>query len=234
MYTRLLTPFAIMQGLWLLQRTPTLPAPAGTSGRCGLGLGKPLDVAGVGDSIMVGTGVREQRHSLTATFAHLLHDRLARDVHWHVHGCNGATSAGVRDWVAPAASAADAYVVSCGVNDATRGVPAARFAQNLAGILQILRRKSPRAIILYAGLPPLATFPALPWPLNIILAERVDALRLAAAEVLDRDERAYCFEFPSSMPADAFASDGFHPAETACERWARGLLELWPQVPPKD
>jgi hypothetical protein len=36
------------------------------------------------------------------------------------------------------------------------------------------------------------------------------------------------------MPADAFASDGFHPAETACERWARGLLELWPQAQAKN
>lgn len=234
MYTRLLTPLAIMQGLWLLRRAPTLPAPAGTSGRCGLGLGTAFRVAGVGDSIMVGTGVREQRHSLTATFAHLLHDRLARDVDWCVHGCNGATSAGVRDRIAPAANAADAYVVSCGVNDATHGVPTSHFARNLAGILQILRRKSPRAIVLYAGLPPLDTFPALSWPLNVILAERVDALRLAAAEVIARDERAYCFRFPTSMPPDAFASDGFHPAETACERWARGLLELWPQAPSKN
>lgn len=230
MNIRLLTPFAIMQGLWLLRRAPTLPAPTDTSGRCGLGLGAALKVTGVGDSVMVGTGVREQRHSLTATFAHLLHDRLARDVDWCVHGCNGATSANVRERIAPAANAADAYVVSCGVNDATRGIAPSRFAQNLAGILQVLRRKSPRAIVLYAGLPPLATFPALSWPLNVILAERVDALRLAAAEVIARDERAYCFEFPASMPADAFASDGFHPAETACERWARGLLELWPQA----
>jgi lysophospholipase L1-like esterase len=232
MNSRLLTPFAIMQGLWLLRRAPTLPAPAGTSGRCGLGLGAALTVTGVGDSIMVGTGVREQRYSLTATFARLLHDRLARDVDWHVHGFNGATSAGVRDKVAPAAQAAHVYVLSCGVNDATRGVPASRFAQNLADIVQILRRKSPRAIVLYAGLPPLATFPALPWPLNMILAERVDALRVAAAEVIASDERAHCFQFPAAMPADAFASDGFHPAETACERWARGLLELWPPTAP--
>jgi hypothetical protein len=32
------------------------------------------------------------------------------------------------------------------------------------------------------------------------------------------------------MPREQFASDGFHPAETACQRWAEGLLELWPPV----
>jgi lysophospholipase L1-like esterase len=228
MNLRLLMPFAIMQGLWLWQRTPTLPAPAGSAGRIGPGRGLPLKVIGVGDSIMVGTGVREQCHSLTATYARLLHERLVRDVEWRVHGSNGATSSVVLERVVPQTDYAHVYVVSCGVNDATRGVPVPKFAENLAGILQRLRRKSPRATILYVGLPPLDRFPALPWPLNAILAERVKAMQVAAAEVIARDRRAHCFHFPASMPPDQFASDGFHPAEHGCERWARGLLDLWP------
>ena len=44
----------------------------------------------------------------------------------------------------------------------------------------------------------------------------------------------WCFDFPETMPADQFASDGFHPAESACEHWARGLLDLWPRSMPAD
>ncbi|MGI9245146.1 MAG: SGNH/GDSL hydrolase family protein [Steroidobacteraceae bacterium] len=230
MNTRLWMPLAVVQGLWVLRRTPRLPAPDGRSGRVGPGGGPPLRVSGLGDSIMVGTGVREQCHSLTATYARLLQMRLEREVGWRVHGRNGATSAVVLHEIAPAVRPSHVHILSCGVNDATRGVSVERFASNLAAILGLLRRKSPEAVILYGGLPPLDCFPALPWPLKSILAERVRAMQSAAETVIARDARARCFRFPPIMSAEQFASDGFHPAERACERWAAGLLELWPST----
>jgi hypothetical protein len=67
----------------------------------------------------------------------------------------------------------------------------------------------------------------LPWPLNSVLAARARELQQVAAQTTARYERAFCFEFPASMPPEQFASDGFHPAEIACERWAMGMLDLW-------
>src|SRR5512134_3624151 len=113
----LLIPLAIMQGLWVLQRTPRLPVPQGRAGRIGDGTGKPVRVIGIGDSIMAGTGVREQCDSLTAKFARLLHQRTGHDVEWRVLGMNGATSAAVLHTFAPRAPAADVYIISAGVND---------------------------------------------------------------------------------------------------------------------
>ena len=229
--TSLLLPIAFVQGLWLWQRTPSLPVPDGNSGRLGRHGGRSWRVAGVGDSIMAGTGVQDQRHSLTASYARLLHESLQRDVEWSVHGIKGATSATVLRQVAPNAPRADVYLVSCGVNDATRGVPTAEFVANLGAILALLRQKSPQSTILYGGLPPLDSIPLFPWPLKSVLAERVHEMRTAVAGLLARCDRVWSFRFPETMPADQFASDGFHPAESACERWARGLLDLWPKVP---
>jgi hypothetical protein len=76
--------------------------------------------------------------------------------------------------------------------------------------------------------PPFDCFPALPWPLGAVLAERALELQTVAATVTSRYQRALCFYFPPTMPAEQFASDGFHPAEVACERWAQDLLALWP------
>ena len=228
MESKLLMPIAVLQGLWVLQRTPRLPAPSGRAGRIGVGLGAPLRVVGLGDSIMAGTGVRDQCNSLTATYARLLQGRMQRDVEWRVHGCNGATSAAVLHKVAPGAPSAHVYVLSVGVNDATRGVPPARFARNLHGLAELLRRKSPDATIVFGGLPPLECFPALPWPLNSILAQRARELQRVATTVAASHERMLCFEFPPRMPVEQFAADGFHPAEIACQRWAEGLLDLWP------
>jgi lysophospholipase L1-like esterase len=219
----LLMPIALVQGLWLWQRTPSLPIPAGNSGRVGRKGGRPWQVVGVGDSIMAGTGVKDQRHSLTASYARLLHERSLRDVEWRVHGIKGATSATVLREVAPAVPDANVYIVSCGVNDA-----------NLGDILQLLRQKAPQSAILYGGLPPLDSIPLFPWPLKSILAERVREMKTAVANLLARHERVWCFDFPETMPPDQFASDGFHPAESACEHWAKGLLDLWPQSLPVD
>lgn len=228
MYERLLLPIAIAQGLWLMYRTPKLPAPVGDSGRAGPGFVPALKLAGVGDSIMVGTGVREQCHSLTATYARLLHARLGCSVDWRVHGRNGATSGQVLREVLPTVQRAHVYILSCGVNDATHQVPIDEFANNLGAILDALHAQSPRAAILYGGLPPLETFPALRWPLKAVLAERVRAMRAAATEVIDRRKRVFHFQFPPTMSPEHFASDGFHPHEQSCEQWASGLLALWP------
>lgn len=228
MDSKLLMPIAVLQGLWVLQRTPRLPSPAGRAGRIGVGLGAPMRVVGIGDSVVAGTGVREQCHSLTATYARLLQERLQRDVEWRVHGHNGATSASVLHKLAPAAPSAHVYLLSVGVNDVTWGVEADKFAGNLKALVGLLQRKAPNATILFGGLPPLDSFPALPWPLRSILAKRARELQQVAAAIAARTERMLCFHFPPAMPAEQFASDGFHPAETACQQWARGLLELWP------
>jgi lysophospholipase L1-like esterase len=228
MDARILMPIAVLQGLWVLQRTPPLPSPTGRAGRIGVGRGTALRVVGIGDSIMAGTGVRQQSRSLTATYARLLQERLQRDVEWRAHGANGATSTAVLHKLAPAVSSAHVYLLSLGVNDVTHGVEPRRFAANLDGILQLLRRKAPQAMVLFGGLPPLNSFPALPWPLRSILAQKADVLQRAAVDVAARHPRTACFQFPSVMPKEQFAADGFHPAESACQRWAEGLLELWP------
>jgi lysophospholipase L1-like esterase len=130
--------------------------------------------------------------------------------------------------LAPGVPSANVYLLSVGVNDATRGVEPTRFERNLQDIVDLLRRKAPDSTILFGGLPPLNCFPALPWPLNTVLARRARELQQVAADLAARYERMLCFEFPQVMPAEQFAADGFHPAEAACRRWAEGLLDLWP------
>jgi len=233
MDTRIFTPIAMLQGLWLMQKAPRLPSPAGCSGRFGRGVAPLLRVVGVGDSCIAGTGVSDLRHSVTASYARQLQERWQCDVEWRVSGVNGATSGSILHNVAPGVAAAHVYVVSAGVNDAIRGVEPRRYARNLHRVFVLLRRKSPHSTILFGGLPPLEAFPVLPWPLRAILAQRARALHEAAVAVAARHQRVFGFRFPPCMQAHHFASDGFHPAEAACERWAAGLLDLWPPaVPP--
>jgi lysophospholipase L1-like esterase len=228
MSTAVLLPIALVQGYWLLKRTPSLPVPEGRSGRFGTGTNAALQVVGLGDSVIAGSGVGELCNSVTGAYARLLHERMRRDVEWHVAGRVGATTGQILSDLLPDTPRADAYVVSGGVNDTTRGVSPAHFADNLRRIFTALRAKAPGAAILYCGLPPLEHFPALPWPLNTVLAARARAYQRHALEIVASDPAAFCFLFPPKMCPTQFASDGFHPVESACEQWAAGLLDLWP------
>jgi lysophospholipase L1-like esterase len=228
MSTAILLPIALVQGYWLLKRTPSLPIPEGRSGRFGTQGGAAFQVVGIGDSVIAGTGVNQLCSSVTGAYARLLHERVRHDVEWCVFGRVGATTAQILADLLPGAPPADVYVVSGGVNDATRGVSPTRFADNLQRLFTRLRARSPHAAILYCGLPPFEHLPALPWPLNSILAARARSYQRHALEVVARDGNAFCFLFPPTMCPSQFASDGFHPAEPACERWAAGLLDLWP------
>lgn len=221
----LLLPVALVQGLWVRATTPRLPPARGHRGHFGSGE-DPLRVVGVGDSIVAGVGVDTQRHALVGQFARRLHERTGRRVEWHVHGLNGAASAFIAERIAPLAQPADVYLLSAGVNDVTRGVRARAFAANVERAIGALRDRSPGAAIIFAGVPPLERFPALPSPLGPLLGERARRLQAAARSVAER-ERALCFEFPGSLPDGGFARDGFHPAARACGEWAAWLLDLW-------
>jgi lysophospholipase L1-like esterase len=225
MPVRLLLPVALAQGIWVRQTTPRLPPARGDRGRFGDGP-DPLRVTGVGDSIIAGVGVDEQRHALVGQFARRLHERAQRPVEWQARGFNGAASAEVARSIARQAPVADVYLVSVGVNDVTRAVAAKSFAANVADLVATLRKRAPAATILFVGIPPLAMFPALPWPLGALLGERARRLQAAAREALS-GQNVLCFDFPESLPAGGFARDGFHPATDACGEWAEWLLELW-------
>jgi lysophospholipase L1-like esterase len=147
-------------------------------------------------------------------------------VHWQACGLNGADSAMILERIVPHAPAADVYVISAGVNDAVRGVSPARFARHLTAMVSALRERSPAASVVFAGIPPLERFPALPWPLCAVLGERAARLQAAARQLAPQHD-VVCFDFPPELPAGGFAPDGFHPASRACDAWAGWLLQAW-------
>jgi lysophospholipase L1-like esterase len=224
--TARIPPRALLQGLRVLLTTPRLAPPAGEAGHFGNGAAIERRVVGIGDSVAAGTGVQRLQDCLTACCAQMLHQRTRLAVAWQVCGRNGATSATVLQDLVPVVPPGDVYVISVGVNDVTRRVTPAVFARNLGAIHDGLRARSPAAAVVFAGLPPLELFPALPAPLNAVLGERARELQQAAAEILASRPSTCCYRFPDVVPPGEFASDGFHPAESAVRAWAAGLIAL--------
>ena len=229
MVTVRIPPRALLQGLRVLLTTPRLAPPAGEAGHFGDAAAIARRVVGIGDSVAAGTGVQRLQDCLAACCARVLHERTRQAVAWRVCGRNGATSATVVEELVPAAPPADIYVISVGVNDVTRRVTPVAFARNVGAIHDGLRSRSPGAVIVFAGLPPLERFPALPAPLNALLGARARELQQAAAGVLASRPATCCYRFPDAAPPGEFASDGFHPAESAVLAWAVELVALLDQ-----
>jgi lysophospholipase L1-like esterase len=113
----------------------------------------------------------------------------------------------------------DLVVLSVGVNDAITGVRPPEFRQQLREIVEALAHGARRPSIVFAGLPPLASFPALPWPLSELLGERARLLQEAAAGLT-----GLCglrvVAFPDRLQAGTFSRDRFHPGVEGCRDWA--------------
>jgi lysophospholipase L1-like esterase len=229
--TPLLLPIALLQGLWVRQTVPRLPPARGRRGRYGTGP-RSASIVGIGDSIIAGVGVDRQEQALVGHLGRRLHERTGEPVRWQACGLNGADSATILERIVPHAPAADVYFISAGVNDAVRGVSPARFARHVKGMVHALRERSPTASVVFAGIPPLERFPALPWPLGAVLGERAAGLQAAARELAPQIDLV-CFDFPPALPDGGFAPDGFHPATEACDEWAGWLLETWLSRPPR-
>ena len=225
MPTRLLLPIALAQGLWVRQTVPRLPPARGRRGAFGTGP-RSLSLVGIGDSIVAGVGVDRQEQALLGHLARRLHEQTGRPVRWQARGLNGADSGTILERIVPRAPAADLYVLSAGVNDAVRGVAPARFARHVTGMVHALQERSPAASIVFAGIPPLERFPALPWPLAALLGKRAARLQAAIRDLAPQLD-VVCFDFPPELPAGGFARDGFHPASQACDEWAGWLLDAW-------
>lgn len=214
-----LAPWLAWQGWRALRTVPRLPPPSEPGGRIPGAL-PPFRLLGLGDSTIAGVGCDSHARALTGAVAARLAARSGRALDWQAHGASGATAADVRGALLPGALAwhADAVVLSVGVNDAVRGRGAAEFADDLRAIVDAFGAARPAVPVVYAGMAPVGSFPALEPPLAALLGHRARRLRLAAARALGG--RAVVVEFPDELAPDTFSRDGFHPGEGGCAVWA--------------
>jgi lysophospholipase L1-like esterase len=219
-----LAPWLAWQGWRAIRTVPRLPPPREPGGRID-GNAPEFRLLGLGDSTIAGIGCESHAHALTGAVASRLAARSGRAVVWHARGVSGATAADVRRTLLADALAwgAHAVVLSVGVNDAVRGRRPGAFADDLRAIADAFARARPAVRVIYAGMPPIGSAPALSPPLSALLARRARRLRAAADGALSA--RAQVVLFPDSLAAEAFCSDGFHPGEVGCAAWSEWVVE---------
>lgn len=218
------SPLLLVQGLYARLATARLAPAAGPCGRTGPG--RSIRLVGVGDSIIAGIGVARHTAGLVGQVSRLVASGAGMAVEWNAVGESGADSETVLRHLVPRAVdfSPQLVVLSVGVNDAVAGVPRAAFKARLSSIVDALSESAARPAIVFAGIPPLEVFPALPWPLSRVLGARARALQAAAVELTGR-RGLRVVNFPARIDPAGFAADGFHPGESGCAAWARWVAD---------
>ncbi len=213
-----LAPVIVPQGIWTNLRVPTLPEPPGARQGCA-GEGPPLKLLIVGDSAAAGVGVSRQEDALLGQVV----TRLASHyrVEFELQARTGFTTADILrrlDEMAP--QDFDVVLTSLGVNDVLALTSRATWLARQAQLRQVLREKFGARLLIFSGLPPVHSFPALPQPLRWHLGSRATEFNehLTAAVGSEADARLVDLRFEADV--GMMASDGFHPGPPIYAEWA--------------
>ncbi|HVK31972.1 MAG TPA: SGNH/GDSL hydrolase family protein [Burkholderiaceae bacterium] len=221
----LLSPVLVAQALATRARLPRLAEAAGD--RHGVvGRGAPLRLLMVGDSSAAGVGVASQSSALAGVLPAVLARLGGVRVHWRLLAKSGVTSAQCLAMLeADGPFEADVAVVVLGVNDVVDQVPSQRAVDARAAIANRLRNAHGVAHVVFAPLPPVHRFPALPQPLRWVAGR--DARRHDAAVAQWAATRHDVSHVPIELPLNAgvMAPDGFHPGETVYRVCGTALAE---------
>ena len=211
---------------WIAERrTPHLPpAQPPFHGRVS-GVGIPIRVLGIGESTVSGIGLSRGDQTVTAATARGLARVTGRPAIWQAHGLSGATAREGLRRVVPhiPPEPADLVVIAFCVNDVISYRSPSGFTDDLAAVVSATRNRVGDAAVVIGGIAPMASFPALPWPLGTILGWRAAALQAAADGLAQRLPKLVVEQFSEPLSSDLFSSDGFHPNPHAHSLWGRKL-----------
>ena len=212
------------QALWARRRIPRLPEAAGPQ-EGGAREGHALRIVFLGESTVAGVGARTQEAALPGHTSAALARALGRPVAWRALGRNGVTVARTLRQLVPAlpAERPEVVLVALGVNDVIGFTPLRAFRGEGRRLIGALRDYT-SGLLVFAAVPPMARFPALPQPLRAALGLRA---RLLDAELQGLAASAPgCLHVPMDLDLDdpsLMAGDGFHPSERGYAAWGESL-----------
>ncbi|WP_448547274.1 SGNH/GDSL hydrolase family protein [Thalassotalea fusca] len=219
----LLSPIIAWQSIYLRRTTIKLPEASGVREGT-IGEGDSLNILYLGDSAAAGVGVDHLDNALVGK----LNRKLAKKytVNWQLIAQNGdRTHDAISRLENLYTNEVDIAIISLGVNEVTCGCPINVWRQTMHSLIELLRHKYHCSHILITCVPPMASFPALRWPLNWLLGWRANQLNHALAKY-SRD-RSYIHLLTPDLDdhINGFAIDGFHPNELGYEKWAEAAQD---------
>lgn len=229
---------AVIPQAMLFRRNAPRFSPAAGEPRGVCGVGRPLRLLGIGDSVIAGVGAESHEQALVARTASALALQMPAMVSWESVGKIGPRTDRVYRQLIPslAPTPYDFIVLSCGVNDAMALMTRRRWRASLVQVLDALTAHSPQAMIGVLGMPPMGKFTLLPQPMRAVFGMRAMSFDQMLRETLVGYPRAVHLPIAFSTAPGQIAPDGFHPSVTSHgllgEAMATALLERQRQLSP--
>jgi lysophospholipase L1-like esterase len=233
-----LLPLMYYQGKKIRASVPRLPEATGVTGQC-LVNGNPageLKVISIGESTIAGVGVDTHKEGFTGTLAAELSELMNVNVSWKVYARSGYTARRVATSIIPKITEeeADLVVIGLGGNDAFTLNRPSKWQAEVRTLIEKLREKYPRAVIIFCNMPPIKEFPAFTPLIKFTLGNLVEILGDALEEVVKGYENTFYFgekitlrhwihKFEPGATKDDFFSDGVHPSKLTYQTWAKDI-----------
>jgi lysophospholipase L1-like esterase len=233
-----LGPILMFQGRRLRRTIPRLPE---ASGPCtGLVPGAspslasptlaspPLNLLLIGESTAAGVGAAEHSEALVGQLAHATAARTDRAVAWQVLGRSGATARRARSMLLESELefTPDVVVLALGVNDVLQLHSASVWRTELRELVSAVRERCGSVPVVFAAVPPMGRFPALPQPLRAVLGLRARLLDRNAQRLASELEGVFhsgAVELAPNQATALFCADRFHPSPAGYRLWAKHL-----------
>ena len=183
---------------------------------------KPVTVTAVGDSMVAGCGVSDQRQGLVPDLARGVAKVAAKPVRWSAYGKLGATMRRVRYRLLPEIGGrSDILILCAGSNDIMARRSIDEWRDDLTASVDLARRHASRVVVLSAG--QVHRCPALGRALRNSIGRLIDAQTAVTIEICESEHAAFValtHAYDITAEAGFWAPDRFHPSRYGYERIA--------------
>ena len=218
-----LAPVLLRQAKTLRRTIPRLPEPEGVR-RGTVGTGPVLRLLVTGDSAAAGVGAANQSQALTGQLVSRLSEHF--ELQWQLSARSGLTTSQISEHLASEAiTPFDVAVVSAGVNDVLSRLKPKDWLVLLGDLVAVLRRHCGVRHIVFAPLPPMHHFPALPQPLRWFIGQRAKAFNRQLAAFVRTHADCAVLDLAVDFGPELMASDGFHPSPQTYALWANAVAD---------
>lgn len=234
-----LLPIMYYQGKRILRSVPTLPEAKGIEGQCNLiedSKSNILKVISIGESTIAGVGVETHSEGFTGTFGNEISRLFNLNIGWKVYASSGFTAKSVMHKIIPKITEkrADLIIIGLGANDAFTLNRPSKWKLEISLLIESLKSKYPKAVIIFLNMPPIKEFPAFTPLLKFTVGNLVEILGEELQMKVNEYESVFYFgekitlkgwieKFGLKNEKEDFFSDGVHPSKLTYQTWAQDV-----------
>lgn len=234
-----LLPVMYYQSKQIMNNVPTLPEAKGAEGECHLITrtnNNKLKIISIGESTIAGVGVETHSEGFTGTFANEISRLFVSNVTWKVYARNGYTAKRVVHKLIPEITEkeADLIIIGLGANDAFTLNRPSKWKNEISTLIESLKSKFPKAILIFLNMPPIKEFPAFTPLIKFTIGNLVAILGEELEKLVNNYENVFYFgeqitlktwinKFGLNKGIADFFSDGVHPSKLTYQIWAKDI-----------